>query len=324
MKIYVKSCLFFLLFLSACTYSFSDTINLKNGETIKGVILEDYADRIQILTVDGEKKILKSNIQRVIYDLEEQNLVSRGDSYSDNGLYPEAYYYYEKALKINPEYKKARDGLNFAIYQMNQEDAKVKLDTIRRHNETERPSRILVVAPHQFTEEETAIKNTLGIAIKNSAESFEVSGITPNSPAGKADLKKGDILLAVWGKNVSYMQPKEVISKLLDPTILNIQLTIDRLYSFPLPENAKNYEALLGAELGFSEMEGLVIKRILTAGPAEKAGLKKDDIVTEIQKKSTLHMPLGEVKKLVLRARGKNIFIRIKRDVTLWRTSYQR
>ena len=50
----------FVFILFTAEISCADTATLKNGDLVKGVILEDYVDRILISTYEGEKSIMKS------------------------------------------------------------------------------------------------------------------------------------------------------------------------------------------------------------------------------------------------------------------------
>ena len=81
--------------------AFADTVYLENGEKMKGVIVEEYHDRVVISTYEGEKSILKKDVHTISYDLVEQNLVVLGDSYADRNKHGEAYFYYKKAVKIS-------------------------------------------------------------------------------------------------------------------------------------------------------------------------------------------------------------------------------
>jgi tetratricopeptide (TPR) repeat protein len=97
------SILIFLLFLSLSCNSAADTVIMKSRERVKGVVVEEYSDRVRISTMEGEREILKNGIERIVYDLEEQNLTNLADFYMDRGMYKMAYHYYEQALNVNPE-----------------------------------------------------------------------------------------------------------------------------------------------------------------------------------------------------------------------------
>ena len=131
-KIPVFMAVFCLLWAAS---SLADTVMMKDRERVKGVVVEEYSDRVVISTMDGEKELLKSKIDKIVYDFEEQNLTSLADFYQDRGMYKTAYYYYEQALKVNPDYKKAKEGLNYVHTYVQQTDRIRKLDHIQRMND---------------------------------------------------------------------------------------------------------------------------------------------------------------------------------------------
>ena len=68
------------LILAACSLSipascvFSDTIYTNNDREMKGIVVEDYKDRIVMSTVDGEITVPKTEIKQMFYDNEADNL----------------------------------------------------------------------------------------------------------------------------------------------------------------------------------------------------------------------------------------------------------
>jgi len=166
---------------------------------------------------------------------------------------------------------------------------------------------------------EDEIRDNLGIALKNVKESFEISNVVSGSPASKAGIHKGDIILAIWGRSISYMSPIEVLEKLAAPGVMDIQMTFSRRIMVNLPNIGGSYENLLGAKLGFSEMDGLVVEELCPTGAASKAGVKKDDVVSGLQGRSTRYMPMNDVVRMINSGRGDTIFLQIKRDVVLWK-----
>ena len=58
----------------------ADSITLADGKEEKGIVVEEYGDRIVISTYEGEKTILKKNIRTMNFDLPEQNLSKLGDN----------------------------------------------------------------------------------------------------------------------------------------------------------------------------------------------------------------------------------------------------
>ena len=53
----------------------SDTVYTKEGKELKGIIVEDYKDRIIFSTIDGQITVLKSDVKELYFDTEEQNLI---------------------------------------------------------------------------------------------------------------------------------------------------------------------------------------------------------------------------------------------------------
>jgi len=306
-----------ILYLGIRFVSHADTVILNSKERIKGVIVEDYKDRIIISTVEGEKKIMREDIKDIIYDLEEQNLTSLGDLYQDKGSYKKAYYYYDKALEINPDYKKAKDGLNYVGTYLQQTSRRLKLDQLERRNvEDEWRKRGAGVSEPSKEEE---IKNTFGFGLREEKGRFEIYEIRPGSAADKAGLRKGDILLEAWGRAVSYMQPEEVMNKLMTPSIMDMQITIERTRLLNIDNNKGKYNVLLGGRLGFSEIEGLMFKEVYPGKIADKAGLKEGDIVISLGGKSTRYMSMKDAADIIAMKKGDTLSLKIKRNIILWK-----
>jgi len=113
----MKSLYFLLIFslFAPATGSLADAIYLKDGKEVKGIVVEEYADRVVISTYEGEQMLPKSDIDNIEYDFVEQNLVKLGDRYKERHEFEKAYFYYEKAIKTNPDYKVARERMNYSM-----------------------------------------------------------------------------------------------------------------------------------------------------------------------------------------------------------------
>jgi len=301
----------------AAYFSFSDTIVLKGAEELKGVVVEEYKDRIVLSTEGGEKELLRGNIADIIFDLEEQNLASLGDFYQDRGMYRKAYYYYSKALEINPEYKKAIDGINYVGTYIHQTSRMKKLSHIQKLNEQAEWEKGSVDKGFQSSEEK--IVKSLGIVLKNSAESFEISRVVSGSPAAEAGVKKGDVLLAVWGRAITYMETGEVLDKLANHGTMDVHITFSRFMMVKMSGTPAAYGNPLGVKLGFSEMEGLMVEEVREGSAANLAGIKSGDMLTEVQGQSTRYMPLNEVIRTIDSREGSTVFLKIRRDAVLWK-----
>jgi len=89
---------------------YSDTLIMKDKSEIKGLVVDEYVDRITLSTVDGEKVFLRKDIDVIEYDAPEQNFMQLGREYELRGVYDKAAFYYKKASNLNPDYKNARDA----------------------------------------------------------------------------------------------------------------------------------------------------------------------------------------------------------------------
>ena len=84
----MKNFTVYLLLITVCIITFklslADEIQLRNGLSVKGIIVEDHYDRVVLSMPKGEVNLLKSRIERIVYDRPDRNLVMLGDMYVDN------------------------------------------------------------------------------------------------------------------------------------------------------------------------------------------------------------------------------------------------
>jgi len=300
-----------------CSFvSFADTVYVKKNGPVKGVVVEEYKDRIVLSTMNGEKQLMRTDIEQLIYDREEQNLVSLAELCQDRGQFIKAYYYYNKALSINPEYKKARKGLNYVgIYVVNS-GRKQKLDHVERLNAGER------VAPgvKEDTDKEKRerVKDVLGIILSKNLEDIVISEVRPASPAAKGGIKKGDVIMSLWARSVNYMDPEDIMDKLLSP-VMDVQMTVKRDYNLNLKKASLKYGNLAGIKPGYSEMEGMIVEDVYESSPAEESGIKKDDIISDIAGQDVRYMGIKELDNIINSASGGYIVLTVKRDMVIWK-----
>jgi len=320
MKRFVITIFLCVLIIRVGIFADADTVVMKSGEQVKGVVVEDYNDRIILSTVDGEREIMRDNIERVIYDLEEQNFASLADYYQDRGLYKKAHYYYNKALEINPDYKKARDGLGYVEVYLQHTGRRLKLQQLNRRNEEIEWLRKGGSTVNAY-DDESGVKKELGLILKEVNGRYVVSSMVANSPAKRAGIRRKDILVTAWGRALTYMEPTEVEKKLLTPGVMDVHVSIERAYFVNLEVTGDKYSSILGAKLDFSDMEGLIFTEVYPGGPAEKIGIKEKDAVVSLQGQSTRYMPFKEVERIVTSRKGDSLSVRIRRDMVIWRKS---
>ncbi|MBU1853276.1 MAG: hypothetical protein KJ957_04480 [Candidatus Omnitrophica bacterium] len=308
-----------ILFFSATTLC-ADTIIMRDKRIIKGLVVDEYVDSIVLSTVDGEKDIFRRDIENIEYDLPEQNFVQLGKACDAKGWHDKAADYYKKALDLNPDYHEARNAYHASYTKMWHKKEKTVKKEIEYRNivrdwweNKEKPGSLTA------RDEVALLKKTLGLSLLERDGFFVVDEVMPFSSAKRAEIDKGDILVGIWGKVVSYANMEDVIGELLGPKYSEVNILLEKQISVPIRDNDDNLYKELGVLLEF-EYEGLVIRDVTVGKRGESAGFKKADFVTAIDGNVTRYLPLASVIALINRTRNnKNIIFSIRRNVNLRR-----
>lgn len=317
----------FLLFaLCAMPYaqSCADTIMKSDGDELKGIVVEDYNDRITFSTASGEKTIMKADIKELYYDQGDENLVKLAQQAKDRHDYMKALGYYDMALKANPRSKSAKDGLVFLEGYLFRKEQADKEAEIKKHEEFE--YRGPTIQSERAKEEDAAekaarLKSATGMALVIKDGFPQVENVQPNSPASDAGIEKGDRLVAIWAKLTGYMELNEVLNELLDKPSLELKCVVERTIGIPIAPYrllAPGPNELIGASFAM-EFDGLTAASVREDGAANAAGLKKGDLITAIDGKSTRYMPLKKAVDMIRNSKNKMIKLTVKRDALIWR-----
>jgi hypothetical protein len=303
----------------------ADTLSLKDGSEMKGIVIEEYKDRLLVSTADGETTVMKSEVRELRFDDEETNLVKLGDQAREARRYRKAVEYYGMALKANPASKKAKDGL--LLLELNgigSGKAAMKGD-IKRRGDIDRDGGSIAeekTGDDAVKEAQAALAKYIGIRLGELGEEPSISAVNPGSPAEMAGLKKGDILAAVWGKFTKYMNIKEVAGELTKGGSGELRCLIERDFQVKINQSLHllaGTENVIGAGLEMG-LDGLTISMVMFGGPAYAAGLKTGDIITHIGDNSIRYTPMKKVIELI-KSCGADVVIRIRREIILWRRS---
>lgn len=313
-----------LLLILMCGPLCADTILLKDGQELKGVVVEDYHDRVVFSTEKGEVGLSKKSIEKISYETQEENLVKLGDFYRDKGDYKLALYYYEAAYKLNPDMKEAQQGTLLAtnmIFCKRESDLEkevaLKQDTEenlgRPLKDETFESKPLEAKIHELWEK-------VGISIENVGPDMKVSKVLKKSPADKAGIEEQDVIVSVWGKLIKYMQPNDVYDLLLHSEVSELRITVSRNKSILLKKNHvfDPAERKIGGRLSM-EFEGLTVIKVDSAGPLENAGVLEGDRITRLADSSTRYMPLEVAYKLIETTKNNTLSLDIQREVVLWK-----
>jgi len=307
MTVFLKITLTFILFIGVYqSNTFADIVYLKDGSEVKGIIVEQYSDRIVISTEYGETEIESAEIKRINYDLPEQNLVALADRYRQMANYSRAYYYYEKAKEENPKCQEAIDGLNYLEGYRFRKNLGKKIDDIRWQRDVESFSDQGIKKPETSQEK---LKTVLGMELSEFGKDIKVLKVYSRLPAAKAGIKKGDTLSAVWGKLTGYMSCPEVARLLTDTPQAEVCVKIDR--------DIKVTPGIIKPSQLDLRFYGLFLTHIKKKDKAHRAGLREDDLIVAIDGKSTRYAPRKQVIEMLKKAPRT---LTLRREITIWRT----
>lgn len=310
------------LLISACIFllgtsaSFPDTIYLKDGKEVKGIIVEEYSDRIVMSTYKGEKPIEKRIILKMEYDMPEQNLVKLGDKYMSLRQYGKAYFYYDKALKANPDYKPARDKINYVTGYFFRSKQQEKIKDVEKMQELEDWP---VSAQRSDEDYEALLLEHMGIRIGQKSGYTKITKVSKNSPADRAGVKQGDFLVSVWGQLAGYMSLEEIGSFLMKKAIGEIRVGIQRNVKIKKDRPyQRSYKNIIDGKMDML-FDGLTVTEIADGGRGKKAGLRKNDLVVAINGAPTRYMPFQKAARLIEDRKHNPAVLTVRRDVTIWR-----
>ncbi|MFA4991536.1 MAG: hypothetical protein WC569_03050 [Candidatus Omnitrophota bacterium] len=317
----MKKTVIIAMLLFTATALYADTVIMKDKSRMKGLVVEEYVDRVMLSTVDGERMVFRADIDRIEYDTPEQNFMQMGRSYEAKGWYDKAAFYYKKAMEINPDYKEAREAYLAS-------HARLWRDEERRVNKEME----LQIAASQWrnksarqistasVSKEDLLKKTLGISLLEKDGVFVINEVVSNSSAFKAGIRKGDVLVGIWGKLIRYSDKEEILAELLGPKYSEVRVMIEKdiLVAADRDSVNKNLYKELGISLGF-EYEGLALKDLAIGKKGYRAGLKKGDFIMAVDKNMTRYLPMDSVIALINSAGNKEVVFTIRRNVNLRR-----
>lgn len=306
------------VFIFVSNPAHADTLIMKNKTKIKGLVVDEYADRVSLSTVDGEKYIFRKDIDRIEYDTPEQNFMQMGRAYDEKGWYDKAAFYYKKAMDINPEYKEARDAYLASHAKMWREEEKRTKKDVELHNmaiewQTRKNKKTAPIVKSK----ESLVKEGIGIVLAENDGIFRISEVAPGSSASKAGIEKGDFLVGIWGRLIRYSRLEDVLAELTGPRYSEVKIILEKEILVSV-DTAGNFYKELGVSLGF-EYEGLIIKDIAPEKKGGAAGLKKGDFVIAVDKNITRYLPMDSVIALINSSKNDKIVFTIRRGINLRR-----
>jgi len=161
----------------------------------------------------------------------------------------------------------------------------------------------------------------MGMAVSIEGNIPRVTSVNINSPAYEAGVRKGDSIVAIWSRLTGYMSLKEVIHTLIRKASLETRCTIERVALVtinPRKTIVSGLEDLVGASFKLAP-EGLTVAKINEGGFSDEAGLKEDDIITDIDGKPTRYMSLKKVVAMIKDSQEESVKLTFRRNAIIWR-----
>ena len=314
MKYLTSVCVLTVCLFLCAGFVFADTIFLKDGSSIKGIVVEEYSDRVKISTFEGEKTVSKNKIKEIAHDLPEQNLLRLGDRYMGLGEFDKAYFYYEKAHKANPEFSIALEKMNYAKGYFFRKKQLNKQKNVQKKQELEDWPK----PPYTYKDFEEDLVYHIGIRIGEEKNAIVVLEVIKNTPAFHAGLSRGDKIVSVWGKLTGYMSDTQVAELIQDESMGEIKLKIERDVLLQKEKLPKSLQAILGGKLDML-MDGLTVTELVKGGSGESAGLKEGDLIVSINGQPTRYMPLKDAVNIIESPANDVVDFTLRRGVTIWR-----
>jgi len=169
------------------------------------------------------------------------------------------------------------------------------------------------------------------------SEGALVSDVTEESPASKADIRRGDVIVSFDGHSIKEMEqlPKLVaatevgkkvkLGLIRDGKNLEVEITVGELKdekreAKEAPETEKNFGLVvqnitpeIARHLNLKDRRGVIVTDVQRGSPAENADLRAGDIIAEINKKPVRNV--ADFKEIVKKASLRDgIVMLVKRE----------
>ncbi len=322
---------FFLLFIATggCLLpsffigltAFADTIVLKNGKDLKGLVVEKYADRIILSTEKGEIPILLSGIKDIHYDTAEQNYFKSGKAYEAENKPGQALAFYEKALEENPNFEEARVAALGVRNRFWATATEGPLNEVERqqavYDAWQRGTAVEETFKKKQIEQATLLKERLGLTLEKKGDWARIANVDSAKAAALAGLRRSDRLVSIDGESLRYLNLEVVAKGLLLPRYSNFNLEFDRdcvLNKKASPGRLKD----LGFELKL-RYRGVMVSSVKENSAAQATGLKNEDLLTHVNAFSTRYMPLKNVIHLIENSKEEKMVLTVRRSALLAR-----
>lgn len=298
---------------------FADTLKMKDGSEMKGLVVEQHDDRVILSTENGEVPVLREKIDKILFDDPEQSFMQMGESYEASSQWGEALAYYEKALQVNPNFEEAQKAV---VRVRNQFWSKASAGP---NDEIEKQQALYDAWDKQRSPEdkfkdqsklnEKSLRDSLGLALKQKGDWTAVSQVAWKKDASVAGLKIGDRLVAVDGRSLRYLSLDVVREKFLLPRYSTFTLEFERDCTLLKTGREKDIAAF-GIQVKL-EHQGAVVQSVKKSSVADKAGIKAQDVLVSVNGTSMRYLPLKKLLGVIQSKTGDRATLTVRRSAVL-------
>ena len=268
---------------------FSDEIYFTSGRSLKGLVVEEHVDRLVVSTVDGERVILRQEIDQVFFDDPERNYLYLGNEAFAQGDLNTAEILFRKALKFNPRWGEARDAM-------------------RRLGDERRKA----TSGWTSADPQGQLWSAWGMRLAATERYPVLVAVEPRGAAARAGLSAEDRIIAIWGDSMAFRPLDEVASAWMGPPGSIVKVTLERRLTL----RARTARGWPGFDLTMTPL-GLTVAKIHRW--AKAAGLRPGDRLVTVNGLSTRYLPLASARAAIHKARRTGLTIVIHRDIVITR-----
>jgi tetratricopeptide (TPR) repeat protein len=299
----------------------SDSIQLKNGEQLRGLVVEEHEDRVILSTADGEVQVLRKTIAKTEFDDPSYTLLSLGRQLERNKKLGEALSYYEKAIQLNPELTEAKAAAVGVRSKMWAGFTEGPTNEIVKQQEIQDAWRSDTTIEEQAmrgqVEDESLLWKRMGLRLALEGDFVLVSDTRVGGYAHQVGVRSGDVIYAVDGSSMRYIQKPAVLRDLLNPRYASMSLEIRRklTYSQKIPRTDLK-------KIGLSlkqEYVGVMVKSVKRGSPSDALGIKNGDRLIRVADENTRYLPLNNIGQAFKSKQGKAFDIEIGRTIQMAR-----
>ncbi|OGX40581.1 MAG: hypothetical protein A3C53_04280 [Omnitrophica WOR_2 bacterium RIFCSPHIGHO2_02_FULL_68_15] len=267
----------------------ADTIYLKEKKSLKGVVVDEHADRYILNTVDGEVEVLKAVVEAVKYDDPELSYYQLGRQFQRAGRLRDAYQAYQYAAQLRPDFQAARDAaFNVQRLLSRQDESQIVADVQKQQLIFDRAGRPAhsPLAGAMVPKPPAAIKTfeeRFGCRLRYAEGQALITQVHLESLAGLAGLLAGDTIVAIWNDPVRHLSP-DAMSQRLNESRGELALTVERTVIGP----TQGVQVVLG-------YDGLRVTMV----PDGVRGLAVNDLILLINDQSARYLDLAAAKRLL-------------------------